>query len=56
MKKINFVSLDAVTLQCLRDISVSRHAEFAKSVEELLRGDVVSLMLELGNEETILYE
>ena len=56
MKKINFVSLDAVTLQWLRDISVSRHAEFAKSVEELLRGDVVSLMLELGNEETILYE
>ena len=25
-------------------------------MEELLRGDVVSLMLELGNEETILYE
>lgn len=56
MKKINFVALDAATLQWLRDISESRHAELSKSVAELLRGDVVSLMLELGDEEATIYE
>lgn len=56
MKKINFVALDAATLQWLRDISESRHVELSKSVAELLRGDVVSLMLELGDEEATIYE
>ena len=59
MKKINFVALDSSTLQWLRQVLLERRteseaaAELYRGVEELISGQLDSLMLEPGSSVSV---